>query len=136
MRMAFATLLIADYDEAIAFFVDGIGFELVEDSPSVADDGTSKRWVVVRPPGAETGFVLAEARGDAQRHAMGNQLGGRVGFFLQVDDFDAQYSRMIAAGVHFTEPPRSEPYGNVAVWRDISGNHWDLLGPPPKISDP
>lgn len=132
MRLALAALLIDDYDEAIAFFVEGIGFELVEDVPSVASDGTSKRWVVVRPPGGETRLLLAEARGDAQCDALGNQLGGRVGFFLEVDDFDAHYQRMIAAGVHFDEEPRSESYGKVAVWRDISGNPWDLLGPPPK----
>lgn len=134
MRLSLVTLLVENYDEAITYFVDGIGFELVEDSPSEADDGTPKRWVVVRPSGSETGFLLAEARGDAQIQAMGNQLGGRVGFFLQVDDFDAQYARMAAAGVHFAEQPRSEPYGTVVVWHDIAGNPWDLLGPPPSAA--
>lgn len=129
MRLALVTLLVDDYDEAIRYFVHHVGFDLVEDSPSVADDGTPKRWVVVRPGGSETGFLLAEARGDSQRQAMGNQLGGRVGFFLHVADFDAQYARMKAAGVHFAEQPRTEPYGKVVVWHDIAGNPWDLLGP-------
>lgn len=129
MHLSLAALVVDDYDAAIEFFVASVGFELAEDSPSEANDGTPKRWVVVRPPGAETGFLLAEARGPEQRAAIGNQAGGRVGFFLTVDDFDAQYARMSAAGVEFLGEPRTEPYGKVVVWRDIAGNTWDLLGP-------
>lgn len=129
MHLSLVALVVDDYDSAIEFFVDAIGFELVEDSPSEANDGTPKRWVVVRPPEAQTGFLLAQARGAQQRAAVGAQAGGRVGFFLTVDDFDAQYERMAAAGVEFLEEPRSEPYGKVVVWRDIAGNTWDLLGP-------
>jgi len=129
MELSLVTMLVRNYDEAIAFFVDAVGFELVEDKPSVADDGTPKRWVVVRAPQASTGVLLAEARGGQQLQAVGNQCGGRVGFFLQVDDFAAHYERMIAAGVEFQEEPRSEVYGTVAVWKDIAGNLWDLIEP-------
>lgn len=130
MHASLVAIVVEAYDPAIDFFVNAVGFELVEDSPSQANDGTPKRWVVVRPPGAETGFLLAEARGERQAAAIGDQHGGRVGFFLTVDDFDAQYDRMIAAGVEFLTEPRAEPYGSFAVWRDIAGNKWDLLGPP------
>lgn len=123
-RVALVSLLVDDYDDAIAFFVDVLGFELVEDR----DEGR-KRWVVVRPPGAETGIVLARADTPAQRAAQGNQLGGRVGFFLHTDDFARDHARMVAAGVHFREMPRHEPYGTVAVWDDPWGNPWDLLQP-------
>jgi len=129
VHLSLVAIVVHDYDSAIEFFVDAIGFELVEDSPSEANDGTPKRWVVVRPPGAQTGFLLAEARGPQQTASIGNQAGGRVGFFLTVDDFDAQYERMSAAGVEFLGEPRTEPYGKVVVWRDIAGNTWDLLGP-------
>ena len=89
-----------------------------------------KRWVVVRPPGAETGILLAQADGEEQAAAVGQPAApGRVGFFLQVDDFDAAYQRMTAAGVEFMEAPRAEPYGRVVVFKDIAGNKWDLLGP-------
>lgn len=128
MRISLASLVVDDYDRAIAFFVEVLGFELVEDSPSTTNDGRSKRWVVVRPPGAHTGMLLAEADGDVQEAVVGNQTGGRVGFFLQVDDFDAQYRRMVEAEVEFLGEPRSEPYGRVVVFRDIAGNKWDLLG--------
>ncbi|MEM7094810.1 MAG: VOC family protein [Actinomycetota bacterium] len=130
MQLGLVTLVVDDYDEAIAFFVDALGFELVEDSPSVANDGTPKRWVVVRPGGEGTGLLLAQASTDEQRDRVGDQTGGRVGFFLQVDDFAAQYERMDAAGVEFLEEPRHEPYGTVVVFRDLAGNTWDLLGPP------
>lgn len=123
------TVVVDDYDEAIGFFVGALGFELVEDSPSTAGDGRPKRWVVVRPPAAETGILLAEPDGDAQRARVGDQLGGRVGFFLHVDDFGTQYERMRAHGVVFDEEPRHEAYGTVVVFRDIAGNAWDLLGP-------
>ncbi|REJ74864.1 MAG: VOC family protein [Acidobacteria bacterium] len=122
-------LVVHDYDPAIRFFVDVLDFDLVEDSPSTTTDGRSKRWVVVRPPGAQTGLLLARADGDAQVAVVGNQHAGRVGFFLRVEDFGAQYERMLAAGVEFVRPPRTEPYGRVAVFLDIAGNRWDLLGP-------
>lgn len=124
-------LIVEDYDEAIAFFVDVLGFELVEDSAALTTHGgRPKRWVVVRPPGERTGLLLAQADGEDQRAAVGNQFAGRVGLFLRVDDFDAAYERMQAAGVEFVGEPRSEPYGKVAVFVDVAGNRWDLLGPP------
>jgi catechol 2,3-dioxygenase-like lactoylglutathione lyase family enzyme len=121
-------IVVDDYDEAIAFFVDALGFELVEDSPSLTNDGHPKRWVVVRPPGAETGLLLARADGSEQAAAVGAQFAGRVGLFLRVEDFDAQFERMRAAGVEFVSEPRAEPYGRVAVFLDVAGNRWDLLG--------
>ncbi|GAA4144522.1 VOC family protein [Actinomadura keratinilytica] len=129
MRIDLVTIVVDDYDRAIGFFTRALGFELVEDAPSLTGDGRPKRWVVVRPPGAATAVLLARADGDRQAAAVGNQTGGRVGFFLRVDDFDAAYARMTAAGVEFVRPPRTEPYGRVAVFKDIAGNLWDLLGP-------
>jgi catechol 2,3-dioxygenase-like lactoylglutathione lyase family enzyme len=123
------TIIVGDYDSAIGFFTGVLGFELVEDSPSLTNDGRPKRWVVVRPPGAQTGILLAQADGERQAAAVGNQMAGRVGFFLWVDDFDAAVDRMTAAGVRFLTAPRTEPYGRVAVFLDIAGNRWDLLGP-------
>ena len=117
------------YDEAIAFFVEKLGFELEEDSPSLTNDGRPKRWVVVRPLGGQTGILLAQADGERQSAAIGDQFAGRVGMFLRVDDFEAAYARMRSAGVEFVTEPRAEPYGRVAVFRDVSGNRWDLLGP-------
>ena len=122
-------MIVDDYDEAIAFFVDALGFELVEDEPALTNDGRPKRWVMVRPPGARTGVLLAQADGEHQRAAVGEQFAGRVGLFLRVEDFDAQVQRMRAAGVEFVSEPRAEPYGRVVVFRDIAGNRWDLLGP-------
>ena len=124
------TVIVRDYDDAIRFFVDTLGFELVEDSPSTTTEGRPKRWVVVRPRGAQTGLLLARADGELQVSIVGQQHAGRVGFFLRVDDFDAQYQRMISAGVEFVRPPKAEPYGQVAVFLDVAGNRWDLLGPP------
>jgi catechol 2,3-dioxygenase-like lactoylglutathione lyase family enzyme len=129
MQLELVAVVVEDYDRAIAFFVDVLGFELVEDSPSLTNDGRPKRWVVVRPPGARTGLLLAQADGPDQQSIVGNQVAGRVGFFLRVDDFDAAYARMTAGGVEFLTEPRTEPYGRVAVFRDIAGNRWDLLGP-------
>ena len=121
-------LIVDDYDEAIRFFVDALGFELVEDSPSLTNDGRPKRWVVVRPPGATTAILLAQADGERQERAVGDQFAGRVGLFLRVDDFEASYDRMREAGVEFVSEPRQEPYGSVAVFVDVAGNRWDLLG--------
>jgi catechol 2,3-dioxygenase-like lactoylglutathione lyase family enzyme len=129
MHVALTTLVVRDYEPAIAFFVGALGFELVEDSPSLTNDGRPKRWVVVRPPGAETGILLARADGEGQDAIVGRQFAGRVGLFLRVDDFDATYARMRSAGVEFITEPRHEPYGTVAVFVDVAGNHWDLLGP-------
>jgi catechol 2,3-dioxygenase-like lactoylglutathione lyase family enzyme len=126
------TIIVDDYDRAIEFFVGALGFELVEDSPALTTEGgRPKRWVVVRPPGAQTGVLLAQADGPRQAAAVGNQVAGRVGFFLRVDDFGAAYARMTAAGVKFATEPRDEPYGRVAVFLDVAGNRWDLLGPVP-----
>jgi catechol 2,3-dioxygenase-like lactoylglutathione lyase family enzyme len=122
-------LIVADYDEAIRFFVDVLGFELVEDSPSLTNDGRPKRWVVVRPPGGDTGLLLAQADGEHQKRAIGEQFADRVGMFLRVEDFEASYQRMRRAGVEFVTEPRDEAYGRVVVFRDIMGNRWDLLGP-------
>lgn len=122
------TLLVEEYDPAIEFFTATLGFDLIEDSPALTNDGRPKRWVVVRSPGAQTGILLARADGEHQRAAVGNQVAGRVGFFLRVDDFDAAYQRMTEAGVTFIREPRTEPYGRVAVFLDIAGNRWDLLG--------
>jgi catechol 2,3-dioxygenase-like lactoylglutathione lyase family enzyme len=130
-HLALVTLIVHDYDPAIAFFVDALGFELVEDSPSLTNDGRHKRWVVVRPPGAETGILLARADVDDEAARAGTQVAGRVGFFLDVGDFDASYDRMRAAGVEFVTVPRTEPYGRVAVFIDVAGNRWDLIGPAP-----
>ena len=129
MRIDLVALVVEDYDKAIEFFVETLGFDLVEDSPSLTNDGRPKRWVVVRPPGAETGILLAQADGERQSAAIGDQFAGRVGFFLQVDDFAASYQRMTARGVEFVTAPRTEEYGQVAVFLDLSGNRWDLLGP-------
>jgi catechol 2,3-dioxygenase-like lactoylglutathione lyase family enzyme len=129
VRLDKFTIVVDDYDRAIEFFTGVLGFELAEDSPSLTNDGRAKRWVVVRPPGAETGILLARADGDRQAKAVGNQTGGRVGFFLHVDDFEATYNRLAAAGVEFHTEPRTEPYGRVVVFSDIVGNRWDLIGP-------
>ncbi|MDG4720013.1 MULTISPECIES: VOC family protein [Thalassospira] len=117
-------LVVRDYDEAIAFYTDKVGFDLIEDS----DLGGGKRWVVIAPKGAEeTRILLAQASDEDQTKAIGNQTGGRVGFFLNTDDFARDHARMTAAGVQFLEQPRYEPYGTVAVFEDIYGNKWDLL---------
>lgn len=129
MHLSLIAVVVKEYDPAIDFFVGVMGFELVEDSPSLTSDGRPKRWVVVRPPGAATGLLLAQADGDDQAAVVGRQVAGRVGFFLEVEDFDGAYQRMSRLGVQFVGPPRIEPYGRVAVFLDIAGNRWDLLGP-------
>ena len=132
MYLEQVSLIVDDYDDAIRFFVDVLGFELIEDSPALTSRaGRSKRWVVVRPPGAVTALLLAKADGEREAHAEGDQFAGRVGLFLRVEDFDSAYARMLEAGVEFVGEPRQEPYGRVAVFLDIAGNRWDLLGPPP-----
>jgi len=128
-------LIVRDYDPAIRFFVDVLQFELVEDTPSLTNDGRPKRWVVVRPVGAKTGILLARADGERQASVVGQQFAGRVGLFLRVDDFDASYGRMVAAGVRFVSSPRVEQYGKLAVFLDLEGNRWDLLGSGPKEED-
>jgi catechol 2,3-dioxygenase-like lactoylglutathione lyase family enzyme len=127
-RIALVTLVVDDYDEAIRFYTEALGFRLVEDTPR--PDGS--RWVVVTPPGTDdsgTGLVLARAKGEDQRGRVGDQTGGRVGFFLHTDDFARDHARMLGAGVTFLEEPRHESYGSVAVFQDLYGNRWDLLQP-------
>jgi catechol 2,3-dioxygenase-like lactoylglutathione lyase family enzyme len=135
-HLQLSALIVEDYDPAIRFFVDVLGFELVEDEDSLTNDGRAKRWVVVRPPGAETGLLFARADGDTQRAAVGNQFAGRVGLFLRVDDFTEAHQRMVDGGVTFITQPRTEGYGRVAVFLDVAGNKWDLLGPGPALPDP
>ena len=120
------TLVVDDYDQAIAFYVDALGFELLEDTPLAV----GKRWVVVGPRGArETALLLAKAAGPSQRARVGDQTGGRVGLFLHTTNFERDYERMRMAGVVFEDLPRREPYGTVAVFRDLYGNRWDLIQP-------
>ncbi|WP_198152860.1 VOC family protein [Pseudofrankia sp. DC12] len=129
MKLAQVMVLVDEYDPAIVFFTEVLGFELVEDSPATTSDGRPKRWVVVRPPGAETSVLLARADGPTQSAAVGNQAAGRVGFFLHVDDFEASYRRLRAADVTFLGEPRDEPYGRVVVFFDLAGNRWDMIQP-------
>ncbi len=118
------SLLVRDYDEAIAFYVGKLGFTLVEDS----DLGGGKRWVLAAPPGSsETRLLLAKAATPEQESRVGNQTGGRVFLFLHTDNFQRDYERMTSKGVRFLEEPRYESYGTVAVFEDIYGNKWDLL---------
>jgi catechol 2,3-dioxygenase-like lactoylglutathione lyase family enzyme len=121
--IANVTLVVRDYDEAIAFYTGALGFDLLDD----IDLGDGKRWVRVAPQGAQTALLLAQASDDDQRGHVGNQTGGRVGFFLHTDDFQRDHAAMLAHGVTFLEPPRFEPYGTVAVFEDLYGNRWDLL---------
>jgi len=127
-QLKLVALIVREYQPAIDFFVNVLQFELVEDVPSLTNDGRPKRWVVVRPVGGATGILLARADGERQESAVGDQFAGRVGLFLRVDDFETAHARMIAAGVRFVTAPRVEPYGQVAVFLDIEGNRWDLLG--------
>ncbi len=128
MHIELVALVVEDYDPAIEFFVGALGFELAEDSPALTNDGRPKRWVVVRAPGAQTGVLLARADGEEQGRVVGRQFAGRVGMFLRVEDFDGTYARLLAAGVEILAEPREEPYGRVAVFVDVAGNRWDLLG--------
>jgi catechol 2,3-dioxygenase-like lactoylglutathione lyase family enzyme len=129
MRLDLTTFVVREYDEAIAFFTEVLGFELTEDEPSLTNDGRRKRWVVVRPLGDGPGLLLARADGGDQEMAVGNQTGGRVAFFLRVDDFQAAYDRLVAHGVELVGAAREETYGRLQVFRDLYGNKWDLLGP-------
>lgn len=123
--IAHVALVVRDYDEALAFYVGKLGFRLVEDRHQPEQD---KRWVVVSPPGASsTSLLLARAATPAQEAFIGNQSGGRVFLFLQTDDFWRDYNRMVAAGIEFARAPSEEPYGTVAVFKDLYGNRWDLL---------
>lgn len=126
-HLGLVALLVRDYDEAIAWFTGALGFTLREDLPTNEDGKPGKRWVVVDPPGGQTGLLLARAVGAEQEARIGDQHGGRVGFFLAVDDFAAAHARMTAAGVGFEAEPRTEVYGTVVVFRDLYGNRWDLL---------
>jgi catechol 2,3-dioxygenase-like lactoylglutathione lyase family enzyme len=118
-------LLVREYDEAIAYFTRSLGFVLLEDTTLAGD----KRWVVVSPPGAkEAGLLLARAVNDEQRDAIGRQGGGRVFLFLETDDFDRDFAAFNSRGVNFLESPRDEEYGRVAVFADLYGNKWDLIG--------
>lgn len=124
MHIGQVVIVVRDYDEAIAYYVGVLGFELVEDTVM----SPTKRWVVVRPSGGGAGLLLAKADGEHQSSRIGDQTGGRVGFFLYTDDFHADYERMKAAGVAWEEEPRYEEYGTVAVFADLYGNRWDFIG--------
>ncbi|WP_298847701.1 VOC family protein [uncultured Ruegeria sp.] len=118
------TLVVPDYDDAICFYTKTLNFRLLKD----IDLGGGKRWVLITPPGSDgSALLLAKAASPEQEIAIGNQTGGRVGFFLQTDDFHRDHAHMLSNGVTFEEAPRFEPYGKVAVWRDPFGNRWDLL---------
>ena len=125
--IAHVALVVKDYDEAIDFFCHKLGFSLVEDTYQPEQD---KRWVVVAPPGSTgTSILLARASTPEQSTFIGRQSGGRVFLFLKTDDFWRDYNNMITAGIRFVRPPKSESYGTVAVFRDLYGNLWDLIGP-------
>ena len=125
-QLSLVAIVVPDYDAAIAFYCGVLGFDLLEDT----DRGGSKRWVRVAPPGSTgAALLLAQADGEGQAAAIGNQAGGRVGFFLTTDDFWRDHARYLAGGVHFEEEPRVEEYGTVAVFRDAYGNRWDLIEP-------
>jgi catechol 2,3-dioxygenase-like lactoylglutathione lyase family enzyme len=125
-HIGLVAVVVHDYDKALAFYTEALGFELREDT----DQGGGKRWVVVAPPGStETAILLAKADGPRQQDRVGDQTGGRVGLFLTTDDFARDHARMRQAGVEFEEEPRHEPYGTVAVFRDLYGNRWDMIEP-------
>src|SRR5262245_12482155 len=125
--LARVALVVRDYDEAVAYFTSVLGFELIEDTPL----GGGKRWVVVKPRGpGGAELLLAKAADPKQLDRVGDQTGGRVFLFLRTDDFDREYAAMTSNGVKFVEGPRKETYGKVAVFEDLYGNRWDLVGPP------
>jgi catechol 2,3-dioxygenase-like lactoylglutathione lyase family enzyme len=123
-RITQFAITVRDYDEALAFYVGALGFEKLEDT----DLGGGKRWVRVRPPGEGAGILLARAVGDAQLASVGNQTGGRVFVFLETDDFARDYAAYTARGVRFVRGPSEEAYGTVAVFEDLYGNRFDLIG--------
>lgn len=124
-QIAHVALVVADYDEAIAFFTQKLRFTVVEDTYQPEQD---KRWVVVSPPGSSgTTVLLARATTPVQARFVGNQAGGRVFLFLQTDDFWRDYNEMVAVGITFVRPPSEQPYGTVAVFEDLYGNRWDLV---------
>ena len=125
MKISAISYLVDDYDEAIAWFVSVLGFVLIEDTHM----GDGKRWVLVAPQTDGVKLLLAKAVGQTQTEATGKAAGGRVGFFLNTENFVQDHARMMAAGVEFKEPPRHEPYGTVAVFADHYGNLWDLIEP-------
>jgi catechol 2,3-dioxygenase-like lactoylglutathione lyase family enzyme len=128
-HLALVALVVADYDEAIAWYTEKLGFTLVEDS-SDERQGAGRRWVVVKPAGSSgTGFLLAKASDDWQKAAIGNQTGGRVFLFLHTDDFERDYKAYTSRGVTFVRGPNREAYGKVAVFTDLYGNRWDLIEP-------
>ncbi len=133
-RLALVALVVTDYDAAIAYYTEVLGFELVVDEPL---DDAGKRWVVVAPSASYEGchLLLALADGDKQQSSVGRQAGGRVGFFLHTEDFASDFERMSRLGVVFEEAPRVEVYGTVAVFQDLYGNRWDLLQPNPLDKD-
>ena len=132
-RLGLVSLVVRDYDEALEFFVGRLGFSLVEDT-DVPDQ--AKRWVVVSPPGAsESRLLLARASSPEQESHIGTQTGGRVFLFLYTDDFWRDYEDYKARGIEFIRPPKREPYGTVAVFKDLYGNLWDLLQPEPRIDE-
>lgn len=125
-RIVQVALVVADYDEAIQFYTEVMGFDLVEDNPM----GATKRWVVVRPKGESIfSLLLAKAVNEEQQKAVGNQSGGRVFLFMHTDDFWRDHQRMVAKGVAFVRQPVEELYGTVAVFKDLYGNLWDLIQP-------
>ncbi len=126
-QLAQIALVVADYDEAIRFYTDTLGFDLIEDT----ELSPTKRWVVVRPHGSSCGLLLAKAATDDQHSRIGNQTGGRVFLFLNTDDFWRDYNRFTTNGVRFVRQPTEEPYGTVAVFADLYGNLWDLIGKTP-----
>ncbi|MGA8272623.1 MAG: VOC family protein [Candidatus Sulfotelmatobacter sp.] len=126
--LGYVSLVVRDYDEALAFFTQSLGFTVLEDSSSKDRNGQDKRWVLVRPPGSRgTDLLLARASTPEEISRIGNQTGGRVFLFLHTDDFWRDYREMTARGVKFVRPPREEPYGTVGVFEDLYGNKWDLL---------
>jgi catechol 2,3-dioxygenase-like lactoylglutathione lyase family enzyme len=125
MRIATVALVVRDYDEAVGFYCEKLGFELVADTPL----GGGKRWVLVAPPGGGVRLLLAQVDGEAQAGRVGDQTGGRVGFFLETEDFAGDFARFTERGVRFLEAPRHEAYGSVAVFEDLYGNKWDLIQP-------
>jgi catechol 2,3-dioxygenase-like lactoylglutathione lyase family enzyme len=131
-QIAMLALVVRDYDEALSFYVEKLGFELIEDTPVPEQN---KRWVVVAPPGSAASLLLARAANDEQTSRIGNQTGGRVFLFLHTDDFQRDYQHYRDHGIEFVRGPVNEPYGTVAVFRDLYGNLWDLIEPAHNKSD-